>query len=356
LLFFATVRNRKALIVLGLILAYSIAGSALLLHAENNAPPSRAKLGDEKRWQVVAPGRVEPISGKINIVAPIPDLIGEVLIKAGDKVSAGEPLVRLRDPELYARLASAEAQMAMRKRARDDRTPSSWATDRRKAEDAVADAEQVVLNARAAFDQAVLEKRAGRASETDLDSARAALSRAEDDLKQQKADLRKLEADPTTPLPTQAEGQLNVARAELSAAQATIQKLTIRAPITGTVLQVTGKPREMTSPSAPQPLVLLGDVSVLRVRAELDERDFGEIKVGQAVSVRLEAFRRREILGTVSFIAPIAEPSRSGSHGQRNEPGVDVVEVLIDLADPGPLAVGMKVDAFFGHDSASTQQ
>jgi hypothetical protein len=28
---------------------------------------------------------------------------------------------------------------------------------------------------------------------------------------------------------------------------------------------------------------------------------------------------------------------------------------LIDLADPGPLAVGMKVDAFFGHDSASTQ-
>jgi HlyD family secretion protein len=194
------------------------------------------------------------------------------LVKAGDKVSADEPLVRLRDPELYARLASAEAQIAMRKRARDDQAPSSWATDRRKAEDAVADAEQVVLNARAAFDQAVLEKRAGRASETDLDSARAALSRAEDDLKQQKADLRKLEEDPATPLPTQAEGQLNVARAELWAAQATIQKLTIRAPITGTVLQVNGKPGEMASPSAPQPLVLLGDISALRVRAELDER------------------------------------------------------------------------------------
>jgi hypothetical protein len=45
--------------------------------------------------------------------------------------------------------------------------------------------------------------------------------------------------------------------------------------------------------------------------------------------VRLEAFRRREILGTVSFIAPIAEPARSGSRGQRNEPGVDVVESLL---------------------------
>ena len=261
MLFLATVRNRKALIVLGLILAYSIAGSALLLHAEDKARPSRAKPGGEKRWQAVAPGRVEPLSGKINIVASIPDLIGEVLVKAGDKVSAGEPLVRLRDPELYARLASVEAQIAMRKRARDDQAPSIWATDRRKAEDVVADAEQVVLNARAAFEQAVLEKRAGRASETDLDSARAALSRAEDDLKRQKADLRKLEKDPATPLPTQAEGQLNVARAELWAAQATIQKLTIRAPITGTVLQVNGKPREMASPSAPQPLVLLGDIS-----------------------------------------------------------------------------------------------
>ena len=115
----------------------------------------------------------------------------------------------------------------MRKRARDDPTPSSWATDRRKAEDAVADAEQVVLNARAAFDQTVLEKRAGRASEPDLDSARAALSRAEDDLKQHKADLHKLEADPTTPLPTQAEGQLNVAWADLLMAARSICKVVV---------------------------------------------------------------------------------------------------------------------------------
>ena len=70
-------------------------------------------------------------------------------------------------------------------------------------------------------------------------------------------------------------------------------------------------------------------------RAELDERDFGEIKVGQAVSVRVEAFRRREILGTVSFIAPIVEPPRSGSRGQRNEPGVDLLEGL-DRTWPRP--------------------
>ncbi len=339
----------------GVTLACSIAGSALLLHAEGTAPASRGKPADEKRWQAVAPGRVEPISGEIKVVAPIPDVIGDVFVKAGDKVSAGEPLVRLRDPEPFARIESAQAQIAMRKRARDDQAPSSRAAHRRKAEDAVADAEQSVLDARAAFDRGALEKRAGRASDAEVESARSALSRAEDDLKQQKADLHKLEADPTTPLPTQAEGQLNVARAELWAAQATVGKLTIRAPITGTILQVNGKPGEMASPSSPQPLVLLGDVSALRVRAELDERDFAEIKIGQAVSVRPEAFRGRELPGTVSFIAPFVEPSRAGARGQRNQTDIDVVEVLIDLADPGPLAVGMKVDAYFSYDSTSAQ-
>ena len=351
----AGVKDRKFAIALSLLIACSIAGSGLLLHAEDTSPASRAKPADEKRWQAVAPGRVEPISGEIKVVAPIAAPIGEVLVKAGDKVSAGEPLVRLRDPEPYARLASAQAQIAMRKRARDDQAPSSRAADRRKAEDAVADAEQAVLDARAVFDRTSLHKRAGHASESDLDSARSALSRAEDELNQQKADLRELEAAPTTPLPTQVEGQLNVARAELLAAQATIQKLTIRAPITGTVLQVNGKPGEMTAPSSPQPLILLGDLSALRVRAELDERDFGEIKIGQVVSVRPEAFRGRELPGTVSFIAPIVQPSRTGSRGQRNQTDIDVVEVLIDMADPGPLAVGMKVDAYFRYDSTSAQ-
>ena len=82
-----------------------------------------------------------------------------------------------------------------------------------------------------------------------------------------------LETDGNTPLPSQAEGQLNVARAELLVAEAAIEKMTVRAPIAGSVLQVNAKAGELAAPSSTQPLVLLGDVSALRVRAELDERD-----------------------------------------------------------------------------------
>jgi HlyD family secretion protein len=184
----------------------------------------------------------------------------------------------------------------------------------------------------------------------DREAARTALSEAQDRLKQQRAELRRIEADASTPRPNVADGQVNVARAELAAAAAAIGKLTIRAPITGTVLQVNAKSGELASPSSAQPLLVIGDVSALRVRVELEERDFGQIKIGQPVLVRAAAFRGREFAGKVSFIAPIVEQGRIYARGQRNVTDVDVVEVLVDLTQADPLVVGMKVDVYFQPD------
>jgi HlyD family secretion protein len=204
------------------------------------------------------------------------------------------------------------------------------------------------MEAQAALDKAVVDRRAGAASNTPIEMARSGLARARERQQQRKAELRRIEADPSTPLPTFAEGQVNVARAEAAGAAAEIERLMIRAPIAGTVLQVNAKPGELAAPSNAQPLLVIGDVSALRVRAELDERDLGEIKIGQPAVIRADAFRGREFAGKVSFIAPIVEPARiNNARGQRNVTDVDVVEVLVDLAQPDPLAVGMKVDVYF---------
>jgi HlyD family secretion protein len=335
----------------GAALATTLAVLAPRMHAEEASRAVRADAGDDKRWQAVAPGRVEPTSGEIKIGASIVGVIAEVLVKANDKVLAGEPLVRLIDNEAQARLATVEAQIALRRRLRNDENPSARAATRRRAEDAVADADKGVLEAQATLDRAAIERRAGRGSDADVDAARTSLTRAQDRLKQQKAELRRVEADTNTPLPSQNEGQLNIARTELTAAQAAVDKMTIRAPIAGTILQVNARSGELASPSGGQPLIVLGDVSKLRVRAELDERDFGEIKIGQPVLARAAAFRGREFAGKVAFIAPIIEPGRINSRGQRNMTDVDVIEVLIDLAEPDPLAVGMKVDVYFRSDT-----
>ena len=106
---------------------------------------------------------------------------------------------------------------------------------------------------------------------------------------------------------------------------------------------------ELASPSSPDPLVVLGDLSALRVRAELDERDIGEVKVGQPVVVRADAFPGRDFHGKVTTIAPIVQAGRINSPNSRNLTDFDVTQVRIDLSDPGPLLVGMKVDVYFEH-------
>ena len=336
--------------------AFLLAGAANVFSvpsASAQETPRAAKAEqppDDKRWQAVAPGRVEPNSGEIKITAPVLGIVGEVLVKANDKVFAGEPLIRLVDTEALVRTTTSEAQVALRRRVRNDESPSSRAATRRRAEDAVFDSEKAIIEARAGLDRVAIERHAGRSSDADVDAARATLTRAQDRLKQLKADLRRVENDTNTPFPSQAEGQLNIARTELLAAEAALEKMTIRAPIDGTILQMNARPGELASPSGQQPLIVLGDISGLRVRAELDERDFGEIKVGQQVMIRPAAFRGREFAGTVSFIAPLVEQGRN-SRGQRNVTDVDVVEVLVAVTEPGPLAVGMKVDVYFRQDN-----
>src|SRR5207244_744009 len=81
-----------------------------------------------------------------------------------------------------------------------------------------------------------------------LASARVALSRAQDPLREQQDALRRIKAAPGTALPSRLEGELNVSRAELTLAEAELEKTRIRAPLAGTVLQVQAKLGELGTP------------------------------------------------------------------------------------------------------------
>jgi HlyD family secretion protein len=326
-----------------------LAMSGAIASAQAPARAGAMNSAEEQHWLASASGRVEPSSGVIRVGVPAPGIIDEVLIRANDKVFAGEPLLRLVDDEARARLAAATAVVAMRKRVRNKESASSAATARRKAEDAVADAEAAVSEARSSVDNTAIEKRAGRGSNSDVEAARSQLRRAQDRLRLQRNELRRIEL--SAPLPTLAEGQLNIARSELLAAQIAMDRMTIRAPAGGTILQMNARPGELASPSTAQPLVLLGDVSSLRVRAVVDEPDIGKIKLGQPVLVRPAAFRGIEIAGSVSFIAPLVEAERMEAPGQHSK--TDVAEVLVELNESGSLTVGMNVDVYFRQDTAS---
>jgi HlyD family secretion protein len=94
-------------------------------------------------------------------------------------------------------------------------------------------------------------------------------------------------------------------------------------------------------------LLLLGDVSALKVRAEVEERDAAKVRVGQVVVVRSDAYQDREFNGKVASLAPSLGPGKLGQRGPRRPSDVDVLEVVVDMDGQPPLLPGMRVDVFF---------
>jgi HlyD family secretion protein len=336
-------------IVLTVVAAAALVAAAMNIPAtagmETEGYSAAAETTDEREWKAVAPGQVEPWSGEIKIAAAMGGRIRDVLAHANDKVFAGQLLIRLDDEEARAQVEKAQARVAMHKKIRNDAGASGLAGQRRRAEDAAADAESAVVEARAVLDQAVGGSDAANPP-ANINSARQALARAQDRLKQRQSELQRLVTQANMPLPTQSEGQLQASRAELTAAWAELEKTKIRASIDGTVLKMNAKPGEVAGASPQQPLLTLGDVSALRVRAELDEHDLGVVAVGQSAVVRTDAFPGKEFAGKVSSIAPLIE--RAKIHANEQSSSADrVVEVRIDLTEPGQLVAGMKVDVYF---------
>jgi len=313
------------------------------------AQPAPAKAD----WVASAAGRVEPRGGEIRLTAQVPGRVVNVLARINDTVKAGDVLVLLDEEEARARLAAAEAEEAARRRDRDAESVGRQAQDRRTAEDELAEAERSLHAARVDLDRLVAEQRRNAASQNDVERARAALAAAEERVQQERIELSRMASASDMPLPTRLESALAQARAEMRLAEIAFDRTRIRAPIDGTVLDVNVKVGEMLAPSPEAVAVTLGDLSGLRVRAEVEERDISKIRVGQRVTVRSDAFPGRDFEGKVSSVAGFVGPPRLGSRGPRKPTDLDILEVMIDLDGRPPLLPGMRTDVFFRPDVTS---
>jgi HlyD family secretion protein len=94
----------------------------------------------------------------------------------------------------------------------------------------------------------------------------------------------------------------------------------------------------------------MGDMSVVRVKAEVDEGDVAKIKVGQKAFVRSVSHPGKDFEGKVQRIAPSLAQAKIGPRGPRRANDVEVMEVTVDLEGTVPLLPGMRVDAFFRKD------
>jgi HlyD family secretion protein len=292
----------------------------------------------EPAWVASAPGRVEPVSGEVRIDALVLGRVAEVLVQVGDRVGAGDLMVRLDDEQVRARLAAAEAQAALRKQERDGLPARGTAADLRKAEDAAFDAEQDLAAARRRLDR-LCQTRADPAALTD---ARQGVAEAERRLQTAREELTRRKA--AAKAPGVRDILLAAARADVATAQALFDKTRVRAPFAATILQLPVRAGETAAPQ--RPLVVMADLSQLRVRADLDERNNASVFAGQPALIRSEIFPE-PVNAKVAAIAPALVPAQAGGNGRRRPPEGGVIEVLVEMAATTRLMPGMQVDVYF---------
>lgn len=331
----------------------ALAGAALLgyvvsdstyFSSESRTEQAEAKTG--ANWVAAAPGRVEPGSGEVNIGAAILGQVADVTVKVNDKVEEGELLIRLDDEEARARLAAAEAEAGLRKRQRDAETSTNGREDVTRGEDNVFSAEREVIGARFELDAALTGKRRGETTDQQLADARRRLAKAQERVERERLAYAQAQAKANLPSPNQFESALTAARANVALAASQLDKTRIRSPRAGTVLQLNAKPGEIVAPSPEQPLAVVGDMAVLRVKAEVDDGDVAKIKIGQKAFVRSINYPGRDFEGTITDLAPTMATPRISARGPRRPSDIEVLEITINLEGKVPLLPGMRVDAF----------
>lgn len=320
---------------------------------DGSASQSRADAtGQRAQWAASATGRIEPRNGEIRLAAQISGRIADVPVKSADRVKKGEVLVRLDDEDHWIRHAAAESEAHVRKRERDEDIEIKSGQERRRLEDASFDAERALFRTRMVFDEAANALRAGKSgTPQSVEEFRAMIQPAEEKALADRAALARHVAL-GAPLPTRLEASLAAARSDQALAEQAIERTRIRAPFDGTVLSVPARAGELTAASAEAVLVTFGDLSALRVRAEVEERDATKVKIGQRVVVRADAYPDRDFEGKVTSIASALGAPRINTRGPRRPNDVEVLEVQAMLDGNPPLLTGMRVDVFFRNETA----
>lgn len=336
-----------SLCLVGFIMAVMITGNNPIQIGGGSTPRAEPSSSPSQQWVAAAPGRVEPRSGLIRLSTQIAGLVEAVPVQLNDKVTEGEVLIRLDDKDARARLSAAEAQAATSKKERDAQPIPAGRENVSKAEDAVFTAERNVMSARFELDDAIAANRKNPGNSTAVSNARRRLADAKERLRQEQSAYASAQNRSGVPAPNRLESALIAARSEVTLAESVLDKTRIRAPINGTVLQIGAKVGELVAPSPEMPLIVMGDMSVIRVRAEVDEADVSKIRKDHRVFVKTSAFPNKEYDGKVVEIAPSLALPRFGSRGARRPTDVEVMEVLIDLDGTVDLRPGMRTDVYF---------
>ncbi|HWE75100.1 MAG TPA: efflux RND transporter periplasmic adaptor subunit [Stellaceae bacterium] len=296
------------LAVLGVLggIGFVVKGSAPPRVAPPASPPSTAPYAS----YIAGTGMIEAGTRNIAISTPVGGVVGDVFVKVGDHVHAGDALFRIDGRDL-------EAQLAVRKAL-------------------AVSAHAQIAEAQAALDQArdPLKRAQGLAAGAAISLQDLAARRLAVQL-----DKAKLET---------ARANVETADAQVEETKADIARRTVLAPIDGDVLQLNLRPGEYAQTGAlATPLMLLGDGENLHVRIDIDENDAWRFRPGMPAKAFLRGNAAIGFDLTFAYVEPYVLPKVDLSGASAERVDTRVLQVVYSVSKGNlPIYIGQQVDVF----------
>jgi HlyD family secretion protein len=335
-----------ALAVLGVAFAiYTVkAGNKPVPVSKPVAEPALAPF----RSYVAGSGLIEASTENIAVGTHVAGVVTNVQAKVGDTVKAGAPLFQIDDRDLRAQLAVREASLlsARAELAKLENSPRPEEVPI--AEAKVGEARATLENAKIVLArwQRVEDPRA--VSPEELRQAKLAVEIAAANVKEFEANLALLKAGAWGPDKDIARAKVASAQAQVDAAGTELERLTVRAPVDGRLLQVRIRPGEFAPVGVlADPLMLIGRTDVMHIRVDVDENEASRVRRG----ARAVAYVRgnSSITAPLEFvrIEPYIVPKRSltGDTTERVDTRVLQVIYAFEPADL-PVYVGQQMDVY----------
>jgi HlyD family secretion protein len=310
--------------------------------------PSRADVttlttpvkSESLTMRITASGTIAPVQ-TVNLSPKTPSRIAELSVEQGDRVEAGQVIARMENNELQAQRAQAVANLEEAQQRLNQLKVGTRVEEIRQSESEVARAQGEInrVQGQIADAQSQLEfartqtrrqrelasqgaiaansldefLRKERSAQEALSQVRAQLSQSQAQYNQTVQQLAQRRNGATREEIGQAEARVASAVAQVKQIDSNLADTVIRAPFAGQITQRYASVGAFVTPttsasatSSATSTSIVALASDLEVLAKVPEVDIGNIKQGQSVEVRVDAFRQQVFKGRVRLIAPEA--------------------------------------------------
>jgi len=287
------------------------------------------------------------VSGNIEITEvevsfKIPGRVEERPVFEGQMITEGQVVARLDQKDLKLEIAQRQAQVAAARAVLAELQTGSRPEEITQAEAALERVQAEGSRARIEFERQKRLFDREVISTREFDQAKTAFEAAEARIREARAFSALVRKGPRQEKIDQSEATLQQAKQALELAQTRLNYATLLSPISGMVLSENVQSGEYVSPGTP--VISLGDLSRVYLRAYINETDLGRIKLGQKVHLTTDTFPGKKYEGKISFIAPQAEFTPKNIQTQKERVKL-VYRIKVEIPNPNmELKPGMPAD------------